>query len=61
MTINEMYIDVQESDLEGGGVPSEIYWVVTIELFKKLVEGVSVMGSKDKNVICKLQSEVRHI
>ena len=50
LTMIHVYIDVQKSDLGGGGVPGEFDGIVAVDAFKELVEGVGTMRSKEKNV-----------
>ena len=40
MTMIDMDIDVQKSDVGGGSVPSEVDGISTVELFKESSEGV---------------------
>ena len=44
MTILNTDIDIQKSDMGGGGVPSEMDGIPTVELFKEINEGVGPMG-----------------
>ena len=44
MTMFNMDIDVQKSDLGGGSVPGEVDGILTVELFKEICEGVGPMG-----------------
>ena len=44
MTMVNMNIYVQESDMGGGSVPGEVDWISTVELFKEISEGVRPMG-----------------
>ena len=44
MAIFNMDIDVQKGDMGGGSVPGEVDGILTVELFKKISEGVGPMG-----------------
>ena len=44
LTMIDVNIDVQKSDMEGGSVPSEVDRIVTVELFKENSKGVRPMG-----------------
>ena len=44
MTMFNMDIDVQKSDMGGGSVPGKVNGIPTVELFKEISEGVRPMG-----------------
>ena len=44
MTVVNMEIDIQKSDMGGGSVPGEVDGILTVELFKEISEGVRPMG-----------------
>ena len=44
MTMVNMDISVQKSDMGGGNVPGEVDGIRTVELFKEISEGVGPMG-----------------
>ena len=54
MTIIQTYFEVQKNDLE-----EEFFWVLTIEPFEELGEGIKVIGPKDKIFIDNPQSIVQ--
>ena len=43
LTMVDVKIDIQESDMGPGGVPGEVDWIATVEPFKEDDEGVGTM------------------
>ena len=44
MTMVNIDIDIQKSDMEGGSVPGEVNGRLTVEQFKEICEGVWPIG-----------------
>ena len=55
LTVINVHIDVQESDLGGGGVPCAVDMIVIVESFKDGGEGVRTMGPKKECVVDEAQ------